>query len=815
MTPQDFHEFGLSVIPCSVDKKPLVKSWKKNQTEIIRSPVATHYGIVCGAVSGNLECIDYDIKHDPTNGEIWAHYKNLVSNTEPELLERLLLERSVSGGIHIVYRCVSAVDKNQKLAATSDGRQTYFETRGEGGYYICAGSVGYDLLQGTYDKLPVITQQERALLLDAARALSLFTSEQGNDRNIYNDIERQDSPLDDYDERADVVPLLCNAGWKIDSHSVIQGRTVTYLTRPGKDKGISASYNYIPRRLFVFSSNAYPFNQRVYRPCAVYALLNHEGDFSKAARVLRNQGYGTKDEEKKTIDINNTDNDYNLNDNSQHNYVIQSLYRDEVGDAELYARVKHGKIVYDHAQQKWYRFAEHDNKHWISDNTDNTSTDIVETLTKEYGEAIQIEQLKLSDVVNDETKAKFIDSRIKYLKARIKALYKTTRIDRVKKYLAKITGVKLVGTEWDSNLNVLGVTNGAIDLLTGQLREVSASDYVRTVAPTAYIRTHMATRFKQFMAEICGGNDDKKNYIQMLFGYALLGRSTEHILPILYGEHGRNGKDTLVHVLQHVLGNALAKTISRDAIIQGKRSGAASEELYDLWGVRIGWVNESEESSRLKIADLKALSGGSLIRCRPLYGHSVEFMPTHLLILITNHLPAIPVADHATWKRIKVITFTESFVEKPTKKHEHEADKNLLTKLYAESSGILNWLIDGCLEYQAIGTLPTPKEVTDSTENLRMEFNTVRAWLDAVCDVGPLLTITDSDAYRIYCQWCAMEHYQPVTKYYYKTLLLMNDNITFSSVSATTKGRGYVGFDVPASMRRQMETNFTNTVRRY
>src|SRR5690606_29768817 len=45
--------------------------------------------------------------------------------------------------------------------------------------------------------------------------------------------------------------------------------------------------------LYVFSTNAAPFEpDRAYWPLAVYALLEHGGDFTAAAAALRAEGYG-------------------------------------------------------------------------------------------------------------------------------------------------------------------------------------------------------------------------------------------------------------------------------------------------------------------------------------------------------------------------------------------------------------------------------------------------------------------------------------------------------------------------------------------
>src|SRR5674476_26144 len=63
--------FDLSIIPVSTNKIPF-DPWAEYQTKI--APISywhSHYvnqgtiGIITGQISGNLECIDIDIKNDP------------------------------------------------------------------------------------------------------------------------------------------------------------------------------------------------------------------------------------------------------------------------------------------------------------------------------------------------------------------------------------------------------------------------------------------------------------------------------------------------------------------------------------------------------------------------------------------------------------------------------------------------------------------------------------------------------------------------------------------------------------------------------
>ena len=98
-------------------------------------------------------------------------------------------------------------------------------------------------------------------------------------------------PGDEFNRRADWRTILQPYGWA----PVRQCGDVTYWRRPGKDEGISATTNYAGSGLlYVFSTNALPFEPNTaYTAFAAYAVLEHSGDFSAAARTLGGQGYGT------------------------------------------------------------------------------------------------------------------------------------------------------------------------------------------------------------------------------------------------------------------------------------------------------------------------------------------------------------------------------------------------------------------------------------------------------------------------------------------------------------------------------------------
>lgn len=288
---------GLSVLPAKrSEKRPAVGSWKAYQ---MRRPTLAEADawfsnpqdglcIIAGTVSGNLEMIDFD-----NGGELFDAWHQQIP---ADLFNRLVIEQSPSGGWHVVYRCKFPVDGSMKLAERkTDGKvKTLIETRGEGGLFLCAPTAGYELMQGEFSAIPVLSDAQRQVLLDAAYALNEYipapapipTPSSSSDSSSLR-------PGDDYNIRGDVEGLLQKHGW----HYVGADDINQKWRRPGKSIGISATLHRTDRVFYPFSTNCAPFEARKgYSPFQVYAVLEHGGDYSRAASELARQGYGEKQE---------------------------------------------------------------------------------------------------------------------------------------------------------------------------------------------------------------------------------------------------------------------------------------------------------------------------------------------------------------------------------------------------------------------------------------------------------------------------------------------------------------------------------------
>ena len=315
------HAAGLTAVPPREDgtKAPLGE-WKQYQT---RRPTEaelrawyrdgrTGLGVVCGAVSGGLECLEFEAE---------ATYQAFVEAAQQldlgELVERIdsgYSERSPGGGVHWLYRCPE-ITGNTKLARDPgpDGPKVLIETRGEGGYVITAPSNGrvhpsgrpYVLLRGGFPSIATITPGERAALHRLARSFDRMAEPERPSATASPRVEGAAGgrPGDDFNQRATWAELLQPTGW------TLAGRrgNVEYWRRPGKHPpGWSATVGHFRGEagepvLCVFSTST-PFEaERPYSKFAAYALLHHGGDWKAAARDLAGRGYGEQRQGEATI----------------------------------------------------------------------------------------------------------------------------------------------------------------------------------------------------------------------------------------------------------------------------------------------------------------------------------------------------------------------------------------------------------------------------------------------------------------------------------------------------------------------------------
>ncbi len=348
-----FVEAGCSVLRVRADgSKAPAGAWEHAQRQAAdASTVAGWFngghpgvGVVTGAVSGNLELLEFEgraiaegvhlrfgeLADASGLGELWARIAAGYRETTP------------SGGVHLLYRVDDApVLGNMKLARRpstagelrehqalevqrareqhADDQdalaqrlhrltevqperlpQVLLETRGEGGFVVVAPSHGpvhptgkpWTLDCGGPDTIPTVSAEEYRALHDLARALDAMPTPEPPARPSSSLAQASDDerPGDRFNRLASWQDLLTPHGWQpLHEH----GGTL-YWRRPGKATGVSATTGRNEHdRLYVFSTSTEFEAGRPYDKLGALALLEHGGDIATAARnIAANPTYG-------------------------------------------------------------------------------------------------------------------------------------------------------------------------------------------------------------------------------------------------------------------------------------------------------------------------------------------------------------------------------------------------------------------------------------------------------------------------------------------------------------------------------------------
>jgi len=73
-------------------------------------------------------------------------------------------------------------------------------------------------------------------------------------------------------------------------------------------------------------------------------------------------------------------------------------------------------------------------------------------------------------------------------------------------------------------------------------------------------------------------------------------------------------------------------------------------------------------------------------------------------------------------------------------------------KLRAEHEGILNWCVQGAVEWYKNG-LQTPTEIQQATNDYRSEQDILGQFLEDVCEIGTDFKVKSADIYKAYEIW--------------------------------------------------------------
>lgn len=293
----------------------------------------------------------------------------------------------------------------------------------------------------------------------------------------------------------------------------------------------------------------------------------------------------------------------------------------------------------------------------------------------------------------------------------------------------------------DADPYLFNTPAGTVDLQAGEIRSNERDDLITKVSGSP-IGAEPDEEWEAFLKRILP-DEDVRAFVQRLFGYAMLGKQTEHVMPIFTGT-GANGKGTLRDALTAAFGDYCIE-VDPALLMESKheRHGAFKMRLR---GARLAFCSETEKGRKFAEATMKRLVGGDPIEANYMHKNPITFDPSHTLVMLTNHLPAVSGDDPAVWRRILVVPFDVVIPEE-------ERDGELPERLKQAAPAVLAWCYAGWIDYQQQGLNP-PDAVRVRTEQYREESDLLARFLKERTLETPHGYVRSSQLYAAWSDWC-------------------------------------------------------------
>ena len=252
--------------------------------------------------------------------------------------------------------------------------------------------------------------------------------------------------------------------------------------------------------------------------------------------------------------------------------------------------------------------------------------------------------------------------------------------------------------------------------------------------------------------------------IQKYFGSALLGPNISQNILLIRGTPG-GGKGTLVSVIEKVLGEHYVADL-RAKHLTGRFETSAFLGKRVLMGKDVPGDTLQERGARM----LKSLVGGDLMQAEIKYNPAKQLIrgDYHVVLVANNNLRIALDGDDEAWgRRLLIVDYNNP---KPTKVIPEFA-KELFEE---ESSGILNWLIDGAMEFRADlkknhGKLSLNDEQTERINGMLHDSDSVLTFVDQRLTEVRKKDVSSDELLLGYFDLCKERKWTPVSSHLFQT----------------------------------------------
>lgn len=280
-------------------------------------------------------------------------------------------------------------------------------------------------------------------------------------------------------------------------------------------------------------------------------------------------------------------------------------------------------------------------------------------------------------------------------------------------------------------------------------------DLLTAFVPCAYDPAAKGPRWEKFLAR-CMPNEQKLRTLRAFTGLGLTALPIQRLM-FHYGT-GANGKSVFLEVITRLLGDSFAVGLPVESVT-GMTSGtgaSASPDIARLFGKRMLRVHELPQGVGLKAEVIKKFTGGEKMTARELFKGFFEFQPRAKVHMSGNDPPRFDGSDGGMRRRLIYMEWTETIPESEQRDFEE-----FVSELLQEGPAILNWLIEGALDYLANG-LFIAEEVRAFTQEQFDELDPVGQFVAAHVTFAEGKTVKAREMYLAFTAWCMANSIPPM-----------------------------------------------------
>ncbi|WP_157251056.1 DNA primase family protein [Nonomuraea typhae] len=400
--------------------------------------------------------------------------------------------------------------------------------------------------------------------------------------------------------------------------------------------------------------------------------------------------------------------------------TVQEQHRGQLRIAERFTSQHADALRYVHGLG-WYRW---DNTRWAEDKDGGAHRCAIKTVKDARNQAARLNKDAKKALLEDAGRCE-----------------SASGLEGVLRIAANIKPLAIASDQLDANAFLFNTPFGTLDLRTGSSGPNDRNDLITKVAG-GNLHSDENAEWDSFLLKILP-DEDVRAFVQRLVGYSMLGKVTEHVMPIWTGT-GANGKGTLRDALMAAFGD-YAIEVDPAILMESKheRHGAFKMRLR---GARLVFCSETEKGRRFAEATMKRLVGGDPIEANLMHKNPITFDPSHTLIMLTNFLPIVSGDDPAVWRRILVVPFDVVIPE-------DERDSDLPDRLKAAAPAVLAWAYQGWRDYQDKGLDP-PEAVRVRTQKYQATSDVMARFLSERTHSTNAGREKARELYAAWSSWC-------------------------------------------------------------